>query len=390
MANSSRVLSLDILRGIAILMVLVHHSSNELIPGQPETSGLTGFVFWRIRNLGWSGVDLFFVLSGFLIGGLLFSEIERTGRLRCVRFWLRRGLKIWPSYLVLIGLLALHPATAWIDFESFAQFSRKLLIHCLFLHNYLDLGVNGPTWSLAVEEHFYTLLPIVLFVMLGLNKGSAISAKQVGWVVGGCVTGGLLLRVFNCFASEGLQINDFMITHFRFDNLMLGVGLQYFYRHHRESVSAYCGRYRFSLLVAGLILISPSMFISRNEPVMFTIGFTGLAVGYAILLMLVVTHGFGFLESKGYLNWVARVGKWSYNIYLWHFFLPILIWPVYAPVQEWLGSLPLPTPILLIPQIVFYAGLSIFSGAFFTFIVENPFLKLRKRWVPSHFRPQVV
>lgn len=64
-SSSHRIQSLDILRGIAILLVIVHHAGPEMIPNQPETSGLEGFVFWSIKNLGWSGVDLFFVLSGF-------------------------------------------------------------------------------------------------------------------------------------------------------------------------------------------------------------------------------------------------------------------------------------------------------------------------------------
>ena len=77
MKMNKRVLSLDILRGISIMIVLIHHVSIDSIPNIPELTGVTGFIFWKIRGLGWSGVDLFFVLSGFLIGGLLLSELEQ-------------------------------------------------------------------------------------------------------------------------------------------------------------------------------------------------------------------------------------------------------------------------------------------------------------------------
>ena len=126
---SHRIQSLAILRGIAILLVIVHHAGPEVIPNQPDATGLAGFVFWSIKNLGWSGVDLFFVLSGFLIGGLPFSEIEKTGSLHCARFWLRRRFKIWPSYVALLFVLAWIDEARWIDLEHLAQGIRDLAVH---------------------------------------------------------------------------------------------------------------------------------------------------------------------------------------------------------------------------------------------------------------------
>lgn len=129
MDRKKRIQSLDIIRGIALLMVIIHHSGPEMIPNQPDVSGLIGFSFWSLKNLGWSGVDLFFVLSGFLIGGLLFSEIERTGTLRCGRFWMRRGFKIWPSYFALLLVLAVSENTRWIDMGSLIRGIQDLIVH---------------------------------------------------------------------------------------------------------------------------------------------------------------------------------------------------------------------------------------------------------------------
>src|ERR1041384_1771753 len=88
-------LSLDAIRGIAIILVLIRH-----VPGEP-TSGIMLAMF----NLGWTGVDLFFVLSGYLISNLLYKELDAFGKLNLARFWMRRGLKIWPSYFVCYGAM---------------------------------------------------------------------------------------------------------------------------------------------------------------------------------------------------------------------------------------------------------------------------------------------
>src|SRR5215218_1223830 len=89
-----RVISLDVLRGVAILLVLVRH-----MPGGAAASGAAAFFY----QIGWTGVDLFFVLSGYLISGLLYAEADATGRVRVGRFWVRRGLRIWPAYFACYG-----------------------------------------------------------------------------------------------------------------------------------------------------------------------------------------------------------------------------------------------------------------------------------------------
>src|SRR5689334_9905317 len=96
--QSTRLHSLDVLRGVAVLMVLVVHTPLPYrLSGFLSNSGV-GQVFERGIKLGSFGVDLFFVLSGFLISSLLFSELSRTGRIDVIRFWARRNFKIWPSY----------------------------------------------------------------------------------------------------------------------------------------------------------------------------------------------------------------------------------------------------------------------------------------------------
>ena len=132
---NSRNQSLDVLRGIAILLVLGRHFNY--------------FPLWR--QAGWIGVDLFFVLSGFLISGLLFQEYKNTGKLDVRRFILRRGLKIWPSYYLLI--LATMLFYVFIARASEHPFPKhEVAVSALFIRNYFGAdGFNflAHTWSLA-------------------------------------------------------------------------------------------------------------------------------------------------------------------------------------------------------------------------------------------------
>lgn len=199
------------------------------MPGFVSPSGLAGFLLWRIKALGAGGVDLFFVLSGFLISGLLFKEIEDTGSLRLGRFWARRAFKIIPSYYFLLLALALTRATAWLDLSSAGAALRSFFVHGLFFQNYLANTVNGPTWSLAVEEHFYLLLPLLLLFICGAAarriKTGAPSSRFFTFLVPLLVLP-LAFRIGRA-VTHGIELNDFMETHFRFDGLLFGVLVQW-------------------------------------------------------------------------------------------------------------------------------------------------------------------
>jgi peptidoglycan/LPS O-acetylase OafA/YrhL len=167
----SRNRELDILRGLAILAVILNHAGPETIPNFPQLDGAAGFLFWQIKGIGWSGVDLFFILSGFLIGGSLINEIEKHGHIDLKLFWLKRCFKILPSYGALLIILTLTGA---------AQLTlQQIPVFLLFLQNYLAPQVVGPTWSLAVEEHFYVLLPLLLTGLIVFCRGESQRALRL-------------------------------------------------------------------------------------------------------------------------------------------------------------------------------------------------------------------
>jgi peptidoglycan/LPS O-acetylase OafA/YrhL len=104
---------------------------------------------------------LFFVLSGFLISRLLFAEYQEKGRIAFGRFAFRRGMKIWPPFYALSVLVLI---VSFLNSEPHQWFLRPFLHDALFMDSYVP-GTFGHFWSLAVEEHFYIFLPIVLFLM---------------------------------------------------------------------------------------------------------------------------------------------------------------------------------------------------------------------------------
>src|SRR5262249_23529139 len=142
---------------IAVLLVLGRHFY--------PSKGVNPILLTWQRG-GWIGVDLFFVLSGFLVSGLLFDEHLRQKKLSINTFLLRRGLKIYPAFWVLIIVTIFVNST-----QNLPTPTKGLIGELLFLQNYLAALWNH-TWSLAVEEHFYLGLALLLFL---LHKKRALS-----------------------------------------------------------------------------------------------------------------------------------------------------------------------------------------------------------------------
>ena len=142
---------LDLLRALAIIVVVIYHA------------GIMGFPLPnRVHRWGWIGVDLFFVLSGYLIGGQLLAELARNNRLNLPQFYTRRALRILPAYFVILAIYFLLPL--WREYPDMAQPLWK------FLFSIQNIALHGGTsfshaWSLAVEDQFYLALPFLLLVL---------------------------------------------------------------------------------------------------------------------------------------------------------------------------------------------------------------------------------
>jgi peptidoglycan/LPS O-acetylase OafA/YrhL len=297
--SRSHQISLDLLRALAILLVLGRHSFS---------SGL-----WRW--IGWSGVDLFFVISGFLVSGLIFSELKSTGDVKLGRFLIRRALKIYPSFYLFIGISLMAGIATGKGFEY-----SQILSELFYLQSYID-GMWMHTWSLAVEEHFYLVFALV--VALWQSRGFPIYPQRTWITLCGMLLLGMAMRFAYCWPHRNELSFDFTATHLRADGIWMGVILGYAY--HFGNLEAGLIRWRW---IFGVLFFFGSMALLRWPAGSFEMNAVGLSIvnlGYVGLLCL----GLGmekllqWILLKGgivsvWMRWVALIGRHSYSIYLWH------------------------------------------------------------------------
>jgi peptidoglycan/LPS O-acetylase OafA/YrhL len=328
----SRSPSLDALRGIAILLVIGYHLS---CPG----IFLDGFV----------GVELFFVLSGFLISGLLFADYQKYGTIRLGRFWVRRAFKILPPVyaFLLILLFVLR------DRQAFPL--RGFLASAGFCFNYFPIdGPLGHTWSLSVEEHFYLLIPLLLALLVKLVPHQPF--HSLPWIFAGLVVLTFVLRLFNS--------NDHL-THLRVDALFTGVFLRYLY----IFKSGWFRRISSNVvLVPGLLFWLPEMVLLHNpRPMTRSFSYTCTEIASACLIAWSFAHDDSRLFQLPPLRLLARIGFYSYSIYLWQ-------QPIVSFFMAWGTS----SGGWWVPKVLGFPA-CILPGIAMAKLVEVPMLKLRDR-----------
>jgi len=369
--SPARLLQLDFVRGVAILLVIGNHF---VVP--PEEAGALRQAAGFLHRFGWTGVDLFFVLSGFLVGGLLFKELRQHGRLDVRRFILRRGFKIWPGYYVFLAVMLLLELMRGSGIPGALRAIGPNLLH---VQNYFP-GGGGHTWSLAVEEHFYLALPLLLLALI--RRGGHYKLRQaMPRIVIGIAAGCLASRCLN-LAIPYADETHFFPTHLRFDSLFIGVLLGYCYYFEPEWLAQLAKRPRLPLL--GLAAVLPAAWFHWTHPLVWTVGFTLLALGCACILVKIVHTplGEGRLGKAlaGPLSRaVAWIGFFSYSIYLWHDMarIPVkhlrklLLLDALPPELRWLTV-----------NLAFLAG-ALIIGVVMARIVELPALWLRDRFFPG-------
>lgn len=380
----ARLVQLDILRGLAILLVLGRHAVVK-----PEDAGVWQPVARVLWTFGWTGVDLFFVLSGFLVGGLLFKELRERGSLDIKRFWIRRGFKIWPSYFIYLCcvtpvVIAYAPFNRW-DFKI-KHGLRQIFPNWVHLQNYFGTP-RGQTWSLAVEEHFYLLLPILILGLLHFGRGKRDLSKTLRPIIGiagALLIGCLLLRLLN-WNKPFDQRTHSEPTHLRADTLFLGVLLAYVY-HFAPARFEAMRRYRPFLWPLGLACLCPLLFLELKTSAFVTsFGFTLAAIGYACILVALLTTpaddswGGKLVQSK-VARAVSFVGVWSYPIYLWH--IDLAYYPVvWLDHQAFAAAIP---GVVAWPLwIALYVSLAIGAGVLLGSLIDRPALALRERLFPA-------
>ncbi|BCM94084.1 O-acetyltransferase OatA [Abditibacteriota bacterium] len=375
LSPSERSVPLDFLRAVAVLSVLLHHNVIAW-----EIAGPWGRIGKLFARDGWLGVDLFFVLSGFLIGGLLFREIKRHGALDVKRFLVRRGLKIWPAYYALLIFTAIWaPITPFGERQPF----YASWLNWLHLQNYYHTPL-GHTWSLAVEEHFYLMLPLALLCGLHFESAPKKRLKFFPWLVVIVLMGCLGLR-FNTHAEGDYWFWIYGTpTHLRMDSLIFGVGLAYLF-HYFPDYWNRLSRYGALWMFIAIGVLAPMLVINRQSSFALTWGFTLAYLGFGALLIACVgpqdrtSRWRERLWSFHPVRWLATLGAFSYGIYLWHHDIarPLFHWLWVLPsVTSWPGS------VRWLLGTSTYIIFAVTSGILLSRIIEVPFLKWRERLYP--------
>jgi peptidoglycan/LPS O-acetylase OafA/YrhL len=385
MSNTSlfkkHIPALDGIRGIAIIMVMVYH----MMVIVPES--MVGELLYKCVKFGWCGVDMFFVLSGFLITGILQDTKGKPGFLKL--FYARRSLRIFPLYfgLLFFCLVVLplfdHPKVA-----NFGRIAGDEWWYFLYLQNYsialvsaFRHGILDVTWSLAIEEQFYLLWP---FVVLALRP------KRLMQACVGLFALTIALRVLLLQFELVSPLGIYVLTPTRLDGLLVGAFLAIGLRD--QVVWRRIQTYRKPVFwVSGLICLMcwvltepPSSHAALNQ----LVGYPALALFFGSVISFFVT-GEGpvrirqFLESR----WLLQFGKYSYAMYLFHL-------PIRAVYRDWLFPPERYESLLggAIPYLLVFVTLSILTTLLVAWLswqfYEKQFLKL-KRYV-SYGKSSVV
>jgi peptidoglycan/LPS O-acetylase OafA/YrhL len=362
-----RLVELDVLRAAAMGLVLVNHL--YAMPFPASWPGWSHRLFDAGVRGGWVGVDLFFVLSGYLVSGLLFAEYRARGTLTVKRFYARRAWKIYPAYyamlaVTIVGLALAHgkPPTG------------LFLSEALFVQNYLP-GVWLHTWSLAAEEHFYLLLPLVLLAFVRRKPGAAdpfagvlpLAVLTVGVT---CLT----LRVAHAELFPEASFSARMSrTHFRIDGLFAGVLVGYLAHFHAARFVPIARRWRWPLIAGGCVALIPPFVLVHSEHVWFTTGgFTVNTLASCAILAGVLHLR---LPANSAVAATAYLGRCSYAIYLWH--IPWVLLGI-PQLERLVGE-----PLDFAPRVAVYVIGSVGLGVLMTKLIEVPTLRLREKWSPA-------
>lgn len=360
-----RIAGLDLLRAIAIIWVLFTHAW--------VAGGLNPHFEW-LGTYGWMGVDLFFVLSGYLIGGQLLAGIQRDGRVDFAGFYRRRAYRILPAYLVVLGLYFLVPGfrevqaiqPAW----QFLTFTVNLWVDGSQRHAF------SHVWSLCVEEHFYLVFPVVAFVLARWA-----SPRRLGVLLLALLAAGMIMRGYAWWLSAApsteapgvweMDISQYMQrvyypTYARLDGLLAGVALA-LVKVFRPLLWARMQYRANRFAIAGILTVALSMWVFDDilDVAACVVGFPLLAAGLAMLVIAASgdTGVVARLRVPG-AAWIAMV---SYSMYLTHK-------PMYALVAR-----ALPSGAGAFTHFTACAAAVLAVAAAMHYGVERPFLLLRDR-----------
>ncbi|MGK5024377.1 acyltransferase family protein [Janthinobacterium sp. RB2R34] len=365
---SGRLPGLDLLRALAIAWIMLYHleSYGVHFPGV-----LVGY--------GWMGVDLFFVLSGYLIGWQVLRPFATGTRPAWWSWWrdfmLRRALRILPPYLFVLALYMLMPA--WGEADSMRPAWQFLSFTVNLLPADMDLRAFSHAWSLCVEEHYYLLFPPLAWLLVHCGPGTS---SRLTWLLAlGVLAGGMLLRaaLWQHYLAPVQGTADYVerfvgLIYFptptRLDGLLAGTMLAVL-RSFRPATWEQLMRHAACLLWLGAAGVAGTMWLMQGVP-----GFVGIVFGYPLLALSFACLLAGCTSSRTWPGrWrvpgAHRLATLAFCLYLTH---KQVFHAVDSMLSDSLAAMPL-------PAFCVYIVAALLLAAALHMLVERPGLRWRER-----------
>jgi peptidoglycan/LPS O-acetylase OafA/YrhL len=325
-SSGSYLPGLDGLRALAVIAVLVYHARPGWLPG------------------GFLGVDLFFVISGFIITRALLQEVDATGRINILTFWMRRARRLLPAVgLLLAGTLGY---ALLFDPDQVSRLRGDVVAAALYVTNwhlivadqsYFD-SFQQPSmlrhlWSLAVEEQFYIVWPMLLAAGLPILKRRGMLVLILAGIAAS--TAGMALL----YDPAGDTSRVYYGTDTRAAALLAGAALAFIAAGWLGAESSRWSSRAFALtgLATTAVLIGATVWLDERQALLYRGGFLGVSLLSAVVILTATRPNlFAKLLSVSPLRWI---GVRSYGIYLWHWPIYLLVWPNEATLGELAGMI---------------------------------------------------
>jgi peptidoglycan/LPS O-acetylase OafA/YrhL len=359
-----RIHGLDTLRALAVSLVVLHHYT--LFVSDAPTFGWVG-------TMGWAGVDLFFALSGYLIGNQIVAALGSARGFGLARFYGRRLLRTLPNFWAVLALYALWPAwrggTPMLPLWQYLTFTQNI---------HLQPGTAfSHAWSLCIEEQFYMLLPAAAVIGAALGRGG-VRLRWAWCALALAVAGGMLARA--TIWHDGQDATNRLGYYYRYiyysswcraDELLAGVALALL-KHRVPGLWRRILAHGNRLLAAGLLVLGAAFawFLDDHYGFAQTVaGYPLLALGCALLILAALAPG--SLLHRVRVPGAASLALWSYAIYLTHKSVSMLVAARMA--RAGFGAEDAAT-------IAACMLASLAAGWLLFVLVETPFMRLRARW----------